>query len=74
MARTWFERLTVLWVFWLRIEYRALAVLLPVICFELAVADTVLAHLPVYLGLLGALPVLLFHDAWRLAAQIRPAA
>ena len=65
----WLRRL---WVAWLRFEYRTLAVLLPVVCFELAEADTLLAHLSGYVGLLGVLPALLGRDAWRFAAQIGP--
>lgn len=59
-----------LWVAWLRWEYRALALLLPVICFELALASTILAHLPVYLGLAGTLPASLAPAAWRFAAEV----
>ena len=62
-----------IWLIWLSIEYRALAVLLPVICLELAIACALAAHLPLYFGLPGALPALLAPDVWRLSAQIVPA-
>jgi hypothetical protein len=58
------------WVGWLRFEFRAMAVLLPVIILEMAVASAVAAHLPFYLGFVGAAPLALARDAWRLAAQI----
>lgn len=60
------------WVGWLRFEYRALAILLPIVCFEMTEASVLVAHLPAYVGIVGALPALLARDAWGLAAQIRP--
>lgn len=63
--------LRIAWVGWLRFEYRALAVLLPIVCFEMTVASVLLSHLPPYFGLVGALPALLARDAWGFAAQIR---
>jgi hypothetical protein len=59
------------WVTWLRFEFRVLAVLLPTICLELALVNTIIAHLPLYVGLLGALPALLARDVWRFAGEIR---
>lgn len=67
------DRLGVLravWVGWLRFEYRALAVILPIVCLELALVIVIMAHLPVYLGLFGALPAFLGVAAWRFASQI----
>jgi hypothetical protein len=58
------------WVSWLRFEFRAIAVLLPIACLELTAATTLLAHLPLYTGLLGSLPMFLARDAWRFAGQI----
>lgn len=63
--------LRAVWVGWLRFEFRALAVLLPIVCFELAETFVLLAHLPLYVGFLGALPALLARDAWGFATQIR---
>ncbi len=62
--------LRTVWVVWLRFEYRALAVLLPVVCLELALASAILAQVPVAIGLAGGLPALLAPGAWRFAAQI----
>jgi hypothetical protein len=67
----WFRVLSIAWVGWLRFEFRALAILLPVACFEMTAAGVLISHLPVYLGTLGALPALLARDAWRFAALIR---
>lgn len=58
------------WIAWLRFEYRALAILLPIVCFEMAEASALIAHLPAYVGLAGALPAFLARDVWRFAAQI----
>jgi hypothetical protein len=62
------------WIAWLRFEYRALAVLLPIASVEMAVAIALIVHLPIYVGLLGALPAFLARDAWRFAVQIGAAA
>jgi len=64
------ESLRRLWVIWLRWEFRALALLLPVVCLEMALVGTLLAHLPVYLGFAGALPISLAPSAWRFAAEV----
>jgi hypothetical protein len=67
------DRLRVLravWIAWLRFEYRALAVILPIVCLELAFVIVIMAHLPLYLGLLGVLPAFLGVAAWRFASQI----
>jgi len=58
------------WVGWLRFEYRALAVLLPIVCVEMTEASALLAHLPVYVGAVGALPVFLARGVWTLASEI----
>jgi len=70
MRRDRLRLLRAAWVGWLRFEYRVLAVLLPVVCLELAVVIVIMAHLPLYLGLLGALPAFLGPAAWRFASQI----
>ena len=65
------RNLRIVWLGWLRFEYRALAVLLPIICFEMTEAIVLLSHLPAYVGLIGALPALFARDAWGVAAQIQ---
>ena len=70
MSRIRLSHLRRLWIGWLRFEYRAIAVLLPISCFELSLADSLLAHLPALLGMLGVSSALLAPGVWRFAAQI----